>query len=83
MAARGVRNELWILPTVGCVNDVARTLQQRAQALVGGAVEAVSVFEHPYGCSQMGDDQEATQQILADLAVHPNAGGCAGAGVGL
>lgn len=31
----GVRNELWILPTVGCVNDVARALERRAQTLVG------------------------------------------------
>ena len=78
----GVRNELWIIPTVGCVNDVARTLRQRAQALVGGSVEAVSAFEHPYGCSQMGDDQENTREILADLAVHPNAGGVLVLGLG-
>lgn len=78
----GVRNELWILPTVGCVNDVARTLKERAQALVGGAVEAVSAFEHPYGCSQMGDDQDNTREILADLAVHPNAGGVLVLGLG-
>ena len=78
----GVRNELWILPTVGCVNDVARTLKERAQTLVGGAVEAVNAFEHPYGCSQMGDDQENTRKILADLAVHPNAGGVLVLGLG-
>ena len=78
----GVRNELWIIPTVGCVGDVARTLKQRAQALVGGAVEAVNVFEHPYGCSQLGDDQEDTRTILADLAVHPNAGGVLVVGLG-
>ncbi|MFH1880743.1 MAG: altronate dehydratase family protein [Bacillota bacterium] len=78
----GVRNELWIIPTVGCVNDVARTLRQRAQALVGGSVEGVSAFEHPYGCSQMGDDQETTQRILADLAAHPNAGGVLVLGLG-
>ena len=78
----GVRNELWILPTVGCVNDVARTLRYRAQTLVGGTVEAVVAFEHPYGCSQLGDDQEQTQQILADLAIHPNAGGVLVLGLG-
>lgn len=78
----GVRNELWIIPTVGCINDVTRTLWKRAQALVGGAVEAVSVWEHPFGCSQMGDDQEDTRTILADLAVHPNAGGVLVVGLG-
>jgi len=78
----GVRNELWILPTVGCVNDVARTLKERARSLAGGAVEAVNAFEHPYGCSQMGDDQENTRKILADLAVHPNAGGVLVLGLG-
>lgn len=78
----GVRNELWILPTVGCVNDVARTLERRAQALVGGGVEGVYAFPHPYGCSQMGEDQENTRRVLADLAVHPNAGGVLLLGLG-
>jgi len=78
----GVRNELWILPTVGCVNDIARELEKRAQTLVGGAVEGVHAFPHPYGCSQMGDDQEHTRQLLADLAVHPNAGGVLVLGLG-
>ena len=78
----GVRNELWILPTVGCVNDVATTLEKRAQKLLGGAVENVKAFPHPYGCSQMGDDQDTTRQILADLATHPNAGGVLVLGLG-
>ena len=78
----GVRNELWILPTVGCVNDVARALEKQAQCLVGGGVEVVNAFPHPYGCSQMGDDQENTRQILADLATHPNVGGVLVLGLG-
>lgn len=78
----GVRNELWILPTVGCVNDVATALEKRAQRLLGGAVESVHAFPHPYGCSQMGDDQENTRTILADLANHPNAGGVLVLGLG-
>lgn len=78
----GVRNELWILPTVGCVNDVAVALERRAQALVGGAVENVRAFPHPYGCSQMGDDQDNTRQVLANLARHPNAGGVLVLGLG-
>ncbi|MDD3212905.1 MAG: altronate dehydratase family protein [Eubacteriales bacterium] len=78
----GIRNELWILPTVGCVNDVADALETRAQKLLGGAVENVCAFPHPYGCSQMGTDQENTRQLLADLAVHPNAGGVLVLGLG-
>ncbi len=78
----GVRNELWILPTVGCVNDVARALEREAQRLVGGGVEVVNAFPHPYGCSQMGDDQENTRQVLADLATHPNVGGVLVLGLG-
>ena len=78
----GVRNELWILPTVGCVNDVARVLERQAQNLVGGGVENVYAFPHPYGCSQMTEDQENTRHILADLATHPNAGGVLVLGLG-
>lgn len=78
----GVRNELWIIPTVGCVNDVATELERRAGALLSGAVERVRAFPHPYGCSQMGDDQEHTRDILAHLATHPNAGGVLVLGLG-
>ncbi len=78
----GIRNELWILPTVGCVNDVAKALAQRAQKLAGGAVEGVYAFPHPYGCSQLGDDQNNTRKALAGLAVHPNAGGVLLLGLG-
>lgn len=78
----GVRNEMWILPTVGCVNDVARALERRAQTLVGGGVEGVCAFPHPYGCSQMGEDQENTRRLLADPATHPNAGGLLLLGLG-
>ena len=78
----GVRNELWILPTVGCVSDVAKALEKRAQSLVGNSVEGAFAFSHPYGCSQMGDDQEHTRQILANLATHPNAGGVLVLGLG-
>jgi len=78
----GVRNELWILPTVGCVSGIAKALEREAQTLVREGVEAVHAFTHPYGCSQMGDDQENTRNILADLAMHPNAGGVLVLGLG-
>ena len=78
----GVRNELWIIPTVGCVNSVATAIAARAQHLVQGTIDAVVAFTHPYGCSQMGDDQENTRRILADLVNHPNAGGVLVLGLG-
>lgn len=78
----GVRNEVWIIPTVGCVNSVAMALAQKANAYVHGTVEEVIAFPHPYGCSQMGDDQEHTREILADLIRHPNAGGVLVLGLG-
>ncbi len=78
----GIRNELWIIPTVGCVNDICRALERDYQNLLGPSVEHVYAFPHPYGCSQMGDDQENTRQILADLVTHPNAGGVLLLGLG-
>ena len=78
----GIRNELWIIPTVGCVNDVAKTLAAMAQDYVCGSIDGVYAFPHPYGCSQMALDQENTRKALADFAVHPNAGGVLLLGLG-
>jgi altronate hydrolase len=80
----GIRNELWIIPTVGCVNEIAEALAREFQAQLppGGAIEGVYAFKHPYGCSQLGEDHENTQKILAGLARHPNAGGVLIVGLG-
>ena len=78
----GVRNEIWVIPTVGCMNNVATTVARQAKALLKGSVQEVIAFPHPYGCSQMGDDQEYTRIILADLVNHPNAGGVLVLGLG-
>ncbi|MCM1024920.1 MAG: altronate dehydratase family protein [Roseburia sp.] len=78
----GVRNEIWVIPTVGCVNNVAQAIARQANQYVKGSVEEVIAFPHPYGCSQMGDDQEHTRTILADLINHPNAGGVLVLGLG-
>lgn len=77
-----VRNELWVLPLVGCVNSVAQRMAAENQNLVTGTVEGLFAFAHPYGCSQMGDDHERTRRILAALAQHPNAGGVLILGLG-
>jgi len=78
----GVRNEIWIIPTVGCVNNIATALAHAANERRKGSVEGVIAFPHPYGCSQMGEDQEHTRTILADLIRHPNAGGVLVLGLG-
>ena len=70
-----IRNEIWVLPTVGCVNDVCKALCQENQHLVSGSVEGLYHFPHPFGCSQMGEDHARTRKLLAALARHPNAGG--------
>lgn len=78
----GVRNEIWIIPTVGCVNNVATAIERRAQIYKQGTIDDIAAFPHPYGCSQMGEDQEHTRTILADLVNHPNAGGVLVLGLG-
>ena len=69
----GIRNEIWIIPTVGCVNDVAKALVQENQDLVKGTVDGLYTFTHPFGCSQTGEDHAQTRKLLAALTRHPNA----------
>lgn len=78
----GIRNEIWIIPTVGCVNAIASAMEKQAKEYLFDSVEDVIAFPHPYGCSQMGDDQENTRTILANLINHPNAGGVLVLGLG-
>jgi len=80
----GTRNELWILPTVGCVARTADALARAFAARVTGsrAIDGVHAFGHAFGCSQLGSDLENTQKILARLATHPNAGGVLVLGLG-
>ena len=78
----GVRNEIWIIPTVGCVNNVATAIERNSQQYITDQIDSVCAFPHPYGCSQMGDDQNNTRQILADLINHPNAAGVLVLGLG-
>ena len=71
----GIRNEIWIIPTVGCVNDVAKLLVKENQDLVSGSIDGLYTFPHPFGCSQTGADHAQTRKLLAALTRHPNAGG--------
>ena len=77
-----VRNEIWILPTVGCVNSIAEQMVKENQDLVKDGVEGMYTFPHPYGCSQMGEDHENTRKLLAALCRHPNAGAVLVLGLG-
>jgi altronate hydrolase len=78
----GTRNEIWILPTVGCVGRTAERIAAEAGRRHAGEVDGVHAFAHPYGCSQLGDDLAATRRMLAALAAHPNAGGVLLIGLG-
>ena len=73
----GIRNELWIIPTVGCVNGVAQNIQKLFEKEMSDypSIEKVVAFPHNYGCSQLGGDHENTRNILADMVHHPNAAG--------
>ncbi len=84
----GIRNELWIIPTVFCVNNVAKVLEQYANEQIKAHpdkfshVDGCLALTHPYGCSQMGEDQTTTQRVLAALVRHPNCGGVLILGLG-
>jgi len=69
----GIRNEIWIVNTVGCVNKVAEKIAEKTGAMA---------FVHPFGCSQLGDDQSVTQKILCGMVNHPNAAGVLVLGLG-
>lgn len=78
----GIRNEIWIVNTVGCVNKTSEILAREANKIYGGDCDGIFNFVHPFGCSQLGDDQKTTQLILKGLVNHPNAAGVLVLGLG-
>lgn len=72
--AAGIRNEVWIIPTVGCVNSIARAIEDGSQQFKTDHIDGIYAYSHPHGCSQLGDDQTHTQKILSGLIHSPNAG---------
>ena len=78
----GIRNEIWILCTVGCVARTSQRLAKQAGERFKGRVDGVYALTHPLGCSQLGDDLSHTRDLLASLAMHPNAGGVLIVGLG-
>ena len=73
----GIRNQIWVIPTVGCVNGICEQIVSRfkAEQTKTDNVDAIVTFPHNYGCSQLGGDHENTRRVLADMVHHPNAGG--------
>ncbi|MCL2399386.1 MAG: altronate dehydratase family protein [Defluviitaleaceae bacterium] len=83
----GIRNEIWIINTVGCVNKIAEKIAQEAnfkfkEHIENKCIDGVFTFVHPYGCSQLGDDHTYTQNVLKGLVDHPNAAGVLVLGLG-
>ena len=78
----GIRNEIWIVNTVGCMNKTSENLAKEANIRLAGRTDGIFAYTHPYGCSQLGEDQKTTQKILAGLVRHPNAAGVLVLGLG-
>ncbi len=79
----GIRNEIWIVPTVGCVNGVAeRLVKELKKETNEQGVDAIYAWHHNYGCSQLSEDHENTRKVLRDICLHPNAGGVLVLGLG-
>jgi altronate hydrolase len=79
----GTRNEIWIVPTVGCVNGIAEKLATLLRNEIGeNGVDSVYAWHHNYGCSQLSGDHENTRKVLRDIVLHPNAGGVLVLGLG-
>ena len=79
----GVRNELWIVPTVGCVNGIAEKLAQKMRQETGcEGIDSIYCWHHNYGCSQLSGDHENTRKVLRDIVLHPNAGAVLVLGLG-
>ncbi|ALQ10041.1 altronate hydrolase (plasmid) [Pseudoalteromonas sp. Bsw20308] len=79
----GIRNEIWLIPTVGCVNGmIAQMKKEFMQRNPDLGIDGIHVFPHQFGCSQLGDDLETTRILLQNMVLHPNAGGALVVGLG-
>lgn len=78
----GIRNEVWIIPTVGCVNSIVREIESQSQPFKTECIDGIYAYNHPYGCSQLGADWQMTLEYLCGLIRHPNAGAVLVVGLG-
>ena len=78
----GIRNEVWIIPTVGCVNSIAKRIEDECQKFLTPELDGIYSYSHPYGCSQLAQDKLNTELALSGLINHPNAGAVLVLGLG-
>jgi len=81
----GIRNEVWVIPTVGCVNGIIKQIVEKTREELAGqldGIDGIFHFPHNYGCSQLSEDHENTKKILRDMVHHPNAGAILVVGLG-
>ncbi|WBY63977.1 UxaA family hydrolase [Thermocaproicibacter melissae] len=78
----GIRNEVWIIPTVGCVNSIAKLIEEESQKFLTPELDGIYSYSHPYGCSQLSQDKRNTELALSGLIHHPNAGAVLVLGLG-
>lgn len=78
----GIRNEIWIVPTVGCVNSIVREIENQAQKFKTDNIDGIYSYNHPFGCSQLGADMNMTLKYLSGLIKHPNAAAVLVVGLG-
>ena len=69
----GIRNEIYIIPTVGCVNNVCMRVEKLCQQFVSGSIDGIIALTHQFGCSQLGEDNENIKKLLCSIALNPNA----------
>lgn len=69
----GIRNEIYIIPTVGCVNNVCMRVEKLCQKYVKGSIDGIFALTHQFGCSQLGEDNDNIKKLLCSVALNPNA----------
>ncbi len=78
----GIRNEIYIIPTVGCVNNVCMRLEKEARKYIKGSIDGIYALTHQFGCSQLGQDNENIKNLLCTVAMNPNASAVLFVGLG-
>ena len=78
----GIRNEILIIPTVGCVNNVCMRLEREARKFIKGSIDGIYALTHQFGCSQLGQDNENIKNLLCSVALNPNASAVLFVGLG-
>lgn len=78
----GIRNEIYVIPTVGCVNNVCMRIEKLAQKLIKGSIDGIYALTHQFGCSQLGQDNTNIKKLLCSIALNPNACGALFVGLG-